>query len=207
MIMSKRKITRNKEEKINLIYDTFFKLILEKGYHRTSTNKIAEAAQISIGTIYHYFPKGKSEILTKYFQKSKDITFNIEDFKGYDVNNIPEVFTQFISKDIENQRKNLGFRIALRHAVLSDKKVREAFQNKVIEICKEIVKNLRATTVVFKESPEKRLIQRFAFIYNLIEAIVHHHIFVMKLFDDDDDLVKYISSLIASTIQFFQKLG
>ncbi len=202
--MSKRKITRNKEEKIALIYDTFFKLIVEKGYHRTSTNKIAKAAQISIGTIYHYFPNGKLDILMKYFERAKDVTLNIEDFKIFNDNNIPEIFKEFISRDIENQRKNLGFRIALRHAILSEEKVRQAFQNKVLEITKDVVKQLRGITMVFKKIPENRLIKRFAFIYNLIESLVHHHIFIMDLFDNDDDLVKYISNLIAFTINFFQ---
>ncbi|MFX0037210.1 MAG: TetR/AcrR family transcriptional regulator [Candidatus Hermodarchaeota archaeon] len=202
--MSKRKITRNKEEKIALIYDTFFKLIVEKGYHRTSTNKIAKAAQISIGTIYHYFPNGKLDILMKYFERAKDVTLNIEDFKIFDDSNIPEIFKEFISRDIENQRKNLGFRIALRHAILSEEKVRQAFQNKVLEITKDVVKQLRGTTMVFKKIPENRLIKRFAFIYNLIESLVHHHIFIMDLFDNDDDLVKYISNLIAFTIKYFQ---
>lgn len=201
--MSKRKITRNKEEKINLIYDTFFNLIVEKGYHRTSTNKIAKSAQISIGTIYHYFPNGKLDILMKYFEKSKDMTLDIEDFKAFKEGNIPEIFKQFISRDIENQRKNLGFRIALRHAILSEKMVYEAFQNKVLEICKDMAKNLKATTMVFKKIPEERLIQRFAFIYNLIESIIHHHIFIMSLFDNDDDLAKYLSNLIAFTLQYF----
>jgi len=203
--MSKRKVTRNKEEKVNLIYKTFFKLILEKGYHKASTNKIAKAAQISIGTIYHYFPKGKSDILMKYFEKSKDMTLDIDDLKAFDINNIPGVFTNFISKDIINQKKNMGYRKALRHAILSDEKMRDIFQNKVLEICNNLVKNLRATTMVFKKTPEKRLIQRFAFIYNLIEAIIHHHIFVMNLFDNDEDLINYISNLIAFTIEFFQK--
>jgi len=203
--MSKRKITRNKEEKINLIYDTFFKLIVEKGYHKTSTNKIAKSAQISIGTIYHYFPNGKLDILMKYFEKSKDMTLNIDDFKSFGNGNISEIFTQFISRDIENQRKNLGFRLALRHAILSEKRVYNAFQNKVLEICKDMAKNLRLTTMIFKKIPEKRLIQRFVFIYNLIESIIHHHIFIMSLFDNDDDLVIYLSNLIAFTLQFFQK--
>ena len=203
--MSKRKITRNKEEKIKLIYESFFKLILEKGFHRDSTNKIAKEAQISIGTIYHYFPKGKSDILINYFDKSKEMVLDVEDFKAFDPNNIPEVFKHFVSKDIDNQRKNLGYRKALRHSILSEDAVRIAFQNKVLEICKDTVKNLRVNSMVFKKYPEKRLIQRFAFIYNLIEALIHHHIFIMDFFDTDEELIKYISSLIDFTLKFFQK--
>lgn len=203
--MSKRKIERNKEEKIKLIYDSFFKLIVEKGFHRASTNKIAKKAQISVGTIYHYFPKGKSDILIKYFEKSKDMVLDIENFKAFDLSNIPEIFNPFISKDIENQRKNLGYRIALRHSILSHKEVRKAFQNKVLEICKDTAKNLRTSTMVFKKIPEERLIKRFAFIYNLIEALIHHHIFVMDFFDNDEELIEYILNLIDFTIKFFQK--
>lgn len=48
-------------DKKNLIKTSALKLISENGYHNTSTNEIAKAAGISIGTLYSYF-KDKKDI-------------------------------------------------------------------------------------------------------------------------------------------------
>ena len=63
--MSNSKKSRNKEDTIKNIYGCFFNLVLEIGYHKASTNKIAKAANISVGTLYHHFPEGKKDIMRK----------------------------------------------------------------------------------------------------------------------------------------------
>ena len=40
--MSTKKKVRNKENTIKKIYGAFFKLVLEEGFHKASTNKIAK---------------------------------------------------------------------------------------------------------------------------------------------------------------------
>jgi len=67
-VMTQKKFTRNPQEKIDLIYKTFFHLILENGYQNVSTNHIAKAAGISVGTVYLYFPGGKKDIINGYFE-------------------------------------------------------------------------------------------------------------------------------------------
>ena len=80
----KKKFTRDKKGKIKKIIDITLDLIAEKGYDNISTNQIAAASNISIGTIYRYFPEGKSEIVVKtagmMFSKLplKDLAFSID---------------------------------------------------------------------------------------------------------------------------------
>ena len=75
--MSEKKFSRNKQAKIEKIYDAFFRLVSERGYGKTSTNHVAEEAGVSIGTVYRYFPDGKDDILLNYFENAKDVIFFI----------------------------------------------------------------------------------------------------------------------------------
>lgn len=199
--MGKRKTRRNRQEKIDLIYKTFFNLVLELGYDRTSTNHVAKEAQISIGTIYRYFPNGKTDIILKYFENTKDIILNMDSFMGFSEKTMLEVFKTFISSDIENQRSNLGYRIAFNHAIQANKKLLEAYQDKIISICEGMVHKLQTSNELFKLIPTERLIKRFVFIYNFISANIYHHLVIMKLFDTDEELIKYLSTLLVFTIK------
>jgi AcrR family transcriptional regulator len=64
------KFRRNKEEKINEILDATVKLSQEKGPNNFSINDIPKVANISIGTVYRYFPRGKDDILRHIFLRN-----------------------------------------------------------------------------------------------------------------------------------------
>ena len=57
------KFRRNKEKKINEILDATVRLSQERGPNNFSINDIPQVANVSIGTVYRYFPKGKEDIL------------------------------------------------------------------------------------------------------------------------------------------------
>ena len=203
--MVEKKRTRNIQEKIDLIYKTFFELVLEKGYSKTTTNHIAERAQISIGTVYRYFPNGKSDILLSYFENSKDIVFNIEDFEKIREPNFVNAFEKFIRNNLENQKKNSGYHIAFRQAIMSDKELLVKYKNKIAKLNTEIVKELRASNPFFRTYKEQRLIKGFGFIFNLIQANIFHHLYIMKMFDDEEYFIKFLSNLVEYARGYIQK--
>lgn len=45
-------------------------LILEKGYHGTEINEILRASQVTKGSLYHHFPKGKDQLVTEALKSS-----------------------------------------------------------------------------------------------------------------------------------------
>jgi AcrR family transcriptional regulator len=204
--MQEKKFTRNKQEKIDKIFDIFFDLVLKNGYDKTSTNNVAEASGLSIGTVYRYFPEGKKDIIRKYFEKSVETTMEIEDFKNLETNDIPSAFRGFISNLLRNNYANKGYNLAFRSAILSDPKLLEAHNKRVFDISKGFVKILRKSNEFFKSREEQRLIRGFVFIYNLSNAIIYQHIFFMKFFDKDEDLIDYLSNLMLFTIQTLSKM-
>ena len=203
--MSIKKKARNKEATIKKIYEVFFKLVLEEGFHKASTNKIAKEAKISIGTLYHHFPEGKKEIIRKYFENSVETSFNLEEFKKFNMSNIASVFRQFVLNILRNHKENKAYNIAFRSAILSDESLAQAHKERVVEISTGIVKELQETSEFFKSREKQRLIRSFVFIYNIINAIIYHHIVFMDLFQNDEDLIDYVSNLLAFTINYLQK--
>jgi AcrR family transcriptional regulator len=199
------KFTRNKQEKIEAIYNAFFDLVLEKGYAKTSTNKVAEAAEVSIGTIYRYFPDGKKDIIRKYFEKSVETSFEVGEFEKFDMSNIASVFRGFISNVLRNHKENKAYYIAFRSAILSDESLAQAHKERVLEISTGFVVKLQETSEFFKSIEKARLVRSFVFVYNIVNAIIYHHIVFMDLFEKDEDLINYVSNLLAFTINYLQK--
>lgn len=199
------KFTRNKQEKIEAIYNAFFDLVLEKGYAKTSTNKVAEAAEVSIGTIYRYFPEGKKDIIRKYFEDSVETSFELGEFEKFDMSNIASVFRGFVSNVLRNHKENKAYYIAFRSAILSDESLAQAHKERVLEISTGFVSKLQETSEFFKSIVKARLVRSFAFVYNIVNAIIYHHIVFMDLFEKDEDLINYISNLLAFTLNYLQK--
>lgn len=203
--MSIKKKVRNKEETIKKIYEAFFKLVLEEGFHKASTNKIAKEAEISIGTLYHHFPEGKKEIIRKYFDKSVEITFDIEEFKKFNMSDMTNIFRGFVLNVLRNHRENKAYNIAFRSAILSDINLSKSHKERVIEISTTLAVNLQESSDFFKSIDKKRLIRTFTLVYNIVNAMVYHHIVFMDLFQKDEDFIDYLSNLLTFTIKYLQE--
>ncbi len=200
--MSSKKFSRNKQEKINLIYDTFFNLILKQGYDKISTNHVAKSAKISIGTIYKYFPKGKEDIMRNYFEESMETFLDNQDLININDENIRDYLNHFVLDLFKNHKENKGYNQAFISAIQSDMLLHKAHKEKIFTIFKDRAQKLRKTNKNFNEIPEERLIEVFIFIYNLINAILYHHLSVMELFDTDDKLIEYLSNLVVFSLKY-----
>lgn len=203
--MSMKKFSRNKQEKIELIYDTFFTLIKRQGYHKTSTNHIAKSAKISIGTIYKYFPAGKLDIMRRYFNDTMENVLDVNALANVDENNIQDFLNNFIVELYNNHKEKVGYNIAFRSVIQSDKKLLNAYKKRLFESFKEISQILRKKNLIFEQFPEETLIQIFLFLYNLINALIYHHLSVMELFDTDKGLTDYLKNLTAFSLQYLNK--
>ncbi|MEN5232586.1 TetR/AcrR family transcriptional regulator [Sphingobacterium sp. KU25419] len=53
--------------KVISIFETTLRLIKDHGFHGTAMSKIAQDADVAIGTIYHYFPS-KDDLIVSLFQ-------------------------------------------------------------------------------------------------------------------------------------------
>lgn len=56
----KRPKQRRSREMVDRILDAAARIFVELGYHGTTTNHVAEAAEVSVGSVYQYFPNKDS---------------------------------------------------------------------------------------------------------------------------------------------------
>jgi len=203
--MSSKKKVRNKEKTIERIYETFFKLVLEEGFHKASTNKIAKEAGISIGTLYHHFPKGKKGIIRKYFDNSVETAFDLEEFKKFNMSEITNIFRGFVSNVLRNHKENKAYNLAFRSAILSDANLAKSHKERVVGISTTLAENLQESSEFFKSIEKKRIIRSFILVYNIVNAMVYHHIVFMDLFQKDEDFIDYLSNVLTYTIKYLQK--
>ena len=52
----KRPTQRRSREMVDRILEAAARIFAEQGYHGTTTNHVAEAAEVSVGSLYQYFP-------------------------------------------------------------------------------------------------------------------------------------------------------
>ena len=112
---------RDKEAKINRIIDSTRVLIEENGYENVSIRDITKEAEVSIGLIYKYFPKGKIGILKELGNQYQNKQLMMEQPEKINFNDFPGYIKEVIKRMIEVQNKNSSLVKALTIAGLLKK--------------------------------------------------------------------------------------
>ena len=67
-----------------------------------------------------------------------------------------------------------------------------------------MAQQLRIINESFKQIPENKLVEIFIFIYNLINAILYHHLSIMELFDTDEKIIDFLSNLVIFSLNYLR---
>jgi len=200
--MVKGLYVRDKEEKINIILDTFKTLVIENGYDNLSTRHIAKSAGISVGIIYHYFPSGKPSIAMRYLERITQSIFDPELFIGAsDEEGQRKLYTDFIRKHLVSHKENLAIHRALDQAILGSEEVRKCNSEIIRMNLKKVAEDLM-NRGLYKEIPPLYVIKRFIVNFKLIEAVIHRHLLVEPFFDSDNELVEFLTKVFLSLNQY-----
>lgn len=133
---------RDKKAKIISIQDAMCMLIETKGYENVTIRDITEAAGVSIGLIYKYFPEGKSDILKEISYRYMDKLLRIKQPETIDFNDFPGYMRAVIKNMQQFYKDNSPLIKALTMATLSDSEI-------VDEIKKMDVKDYKAASEFF----------------------------------------------------------
>ncbi|MFX1295117.1 MAG: TetR/AcrR family transcriptional regulator [Promethearchaeota archaeon] len=190
-----KKFTRNKQQKINLIVDTAYNLIIEKGYDKLSTNHIAERAKIGIGRVYQNFPRGKVDIMPEIVIRNRSKIINLDLFNGINQSDLPKSINQTMLNFIKFHRENIQFHSAFEQAFVSNKELSQDFKSLVEEMLLKLVNKLKQNNV-FQNISESNLKEKLLLLFNVIEAIILRHILIMLLFKTDEEFGIYLIDLV-----------
>ena len=122
-------VKRNKEVKIIFNQDATCMLIETKGYEKVTIRDIAEAAGVSIGLIYKYFPEGKFDILKEIGYRYTDKLLMTKQPESIDFNDFPDYIRNVIKNMQQYAKDNIRLTKALIMAALLDGEIVDEVKN------------------------------------------------------------------------------
>ena len=180
-------IERDKEKKDHSIKQAFIDLISQYDYQEITMRQIAKRAEISVGSIYHYFPNGKQDILISIYEDNfKETVF------PYLIETEPEQLGERFRSHLNNHRDNWKFYRALDQAMIAD---RDSFKSLT-----EDRNNLLRGYAEENGYPVEK-IEAWHNAYQVIDAIIHRHLFTSKITQSDKKLVELVQKIYSSILE------
>ena len=192
--MSRRRV-RDKESKIRLIFETFSELVNRNGYDKLSTRHIAKAAGISVGTIYHYFPGGKHTIASSYIDLVTDDLFDPGIFGRLGEGDLAGFLEELVRRYLSVHKENLEIHRAIDQAILADPDVYRRNLEATAANMSRVVAELKGVGL-YGDIPESSVIKGFVLTFNVLEALVHRHLFFYPMFETDEEFVAFLVGLL-----------
>ena len=204
MVDQEPKFHRDKEGKIKLIIDTFVSLIIQKGYTNVSTNLVAKEAGLSIGTIYNYF-KSKEDILQAAFQGTMedfiDFSEAIKILATYDYTSTK----MLVSKYLASHKEYYQLHKAQDQAIAINQDIFQDYQKNIDSYIQMFSEQARQNDARLAKIPAETISKVLKLSINLLDTLVHQHLFRVSFFDNDEELVEYITKLFIFTLKLYLK--
>jgi AcrR family transcriptional regulator len=160
-------------------------LIENDGYVNVSARTIAKEAGISVGTLYHHFPRGKMEIVIAIGEKYSEI-LGMSDFLD-DPNADPKIW---LRKNLELNQKKIAFITAMEIEAMSRPDEVQALIIENIEKRKETKKSLiQAYKMMEKFAGKKISTEKAKLMQKVLKAIMRRHIIFGNLFGSNDEFI------------------
>jgi len=167
------------------ILDTAEELIESKGYVNVSARAIAKEVGISVGTLYHHFPRGKMEIVLAMGEKYSEL-LGMSEFLT-DPNADPRVW---LRKNLELNQKKKAFITAMEIEAMSRPDEVQALIIENMEKRKETQKSLlQAFKMMERFAGKKISIEKAKIMQKVLKAIMRRHIVFGNLFGSNDEFI------------------
>jgi AcrR family transcriptional regulator len=200
---SPRKLPQQDRSRITVdaILEATTHILTEEGYDKANTNRIAERAGISIGSLYQYFPNKEALMAALMEQHSHEIAALVES-KLHDLLDaplevaVPELVRAVIAAHAINPRL---------HQVLNEEIPRSERLQQMQQADERIAELLRAYLMRWSNAPQERLRQRVhpqnlemtVFILSrTVESLCHSAVIEHPSFVRDRQFDQEVSSLL-----------
>jgi len=188
---------RDKKAKIERIVEATRKLIEQNGYMATNTNRIAEAAGVSVGLVYKYFPNGKGDIAYEI-----SLRYHSAIVDAIPITNVAEItehgfkdrLVQILLNWIEQHRKNIQFIRAMDLALLMNPVLFKGYADIVRKAAEkgQLLLWPKETSGI-KTSELKQLTLA---LFHTIEGVIHRHLTSIKVCETDTQLVQFLADVV-----------
>jgi len=124
---------RQNTARIEQILDAATRLFSERGFHRTTTRDIAEAADVAEGTLYNYFAN-KDDLLFGIMQRLTDsMTFEAMHIEALPTADTREHFIALLQTYRDFQYQNATILQALLSEILANTELRQRYYQQLLE--------------------------------------------------------------------------
>jgi len=123
-----RRIAARREQ----ILDAAARMFAEKGFHRATTREIAEAADVSEGTIYNYFAS-KNDLLIGMMTRMGESQVPPEMFEQGILDDAREFYVALLQRRHVLVRQNKSILQAVLSEILTNQEMRERYNEQIVE--------------------------------------------------------------------------
>lgn len=182
------------------IIETTIQMIEEKGYSKITTNHIAKKAEVSIGTLYYHFEKGKTDIIKEIVKRGYGEFLDDSKLESLTMRDLPEFLRTFLTQFLEKHRENKSLLIAIETELITNRRLFQDYQYiqselKFVPLISKLLKQLGY--------PDEQDLEKVSkFLLYTIDSIIHRHLIYGEILIDDDDLIENLIDLILRFIQF-----
>jgi AcrR family transcriptional regulator len=188
--MTLKKYERDKETKIQRIIQSTKILVEDNGYSTVSIRDIAKKANVSIGLIYKYFPKGKFEILKQLSLEHMNENFMINQPEKIDFADFPGYMRKVNENMLELHNKNAKLIKAFTIAALMEDNVLEDIKMANTEdyvIISEFFSNFKGVELSDKD-PVNMLTE-----WSLtVKSLIFYNTMFPTIFKDEESLLNML---------------
>ena len=171
-------------------------LIEKKGYSAISSRRIAREAKMSVGTLYHHFPKGKLSILYEII-----LSYRNEFKENFDISKIeqlndPEMAKDYLAKLIDRQRQFAPLIKGFEIEFLTNKSVLKDFDD-LMKSEKDHFNGSFLMNIFLKANPNIKEPEKFFFIVGKIfTSLIHTHVILENFYGTDEEFVEILYKMI-----------
>lgn len=180
-------------------------LVESRGYLETTNKMIAQHANVSVGLVYKYFPRGKVDILRQLILDSQAVFESTEDElspripvpnkdPSHSSKSLHDFIYQMLEFIVDGHVRNAKFIRALEIAMLAEPSSFEDLVNWTQQVLNlaPIINELQKHEIIIKPLNENEMIINT----NIIDLIVHRYIFYPgSPFSNYQDFLEYLVDL------------
>lgn len=192
-----KKFIRDKESKIETIIESMMQIIREKGLHRASVRDIPERADLSIGTVYRYFPKGKVDIVQEMMRRNIQRISDLDVPEDLDYTGFMSVWSYMINAAIEIRRSNLFVAELATPLLSAGQETYREFTTMVSSFYHDLARRFKRVDQL-KDYSEADLFRRINMMLNIVDRVANLHM-KFPLFEDDRKLAEYLLRVVEIT--------
>jgi AcrR family transcriptional regulator len=193
---SQKKFTRDKESKIDSIINATIELIEEQGYERFSVNEIPKKAGLSIGTVYRYFPQGKSDILHEIFKRNIQKMMDIGILDQINDSNFNRIWSKVVTEYVRGHREKRFSLSEIGLAYGQEENYTKVMKPLIYEFYRNFMSPFKKLKM-FKDITDSELLIKIAIVFGIMGLLTKSQM-KQPYFESDDRLIEYLLAISRS---------